>query len=606
METNSKSQTSNPKQYKNYKIQKTVCLLVIFLLVPLNIFATEINFVASIDRTTVGLGETFTLNVSVSGENIAGVPAPKLPDLPDFNILGRSSSQSTNISFINGKMTQQTTINFIYTLSPKKLGKFTIGPCKIDYQGKTYETQAIEIEVVKGTTQATPPSTSKPPSPSGSLEGRIFLLAIPSRRDVYMGEQINVEFYLYTQYDIDDLDFSKLPSFNGFWSEPIYDAERIRYQKKVYEGKTYYASLLKTVSLFPITTGNLTIEPMELVATVIKPPQDFFDFFGTAQRITIASKPITINVRPLPEENKPADFCGGVGSFTMNVRVDRDTSNQGEPVNLILKISGTGNIKLIDKPSLPTIPNLKILEPEIKLNLDKSSGIIKGIKEFRFPVIPQVDGEHIIPEIKISYFNPKTKNYEVLKSEKIKFIATGVVKGPVVTDAGGVKILGSDIRYIKCDKNNIKSESDDASKFYLLLYPISVLLFGIAFLYHRHQSRLSQDRAYARRFMSGRQFKKRFKEVAMYLKKNDQKNFYGALSKAIINYLGDRFNLDTGALTTEQLKQELLNKGLNPELIEGLFEIVGKCDTIAYSPIAYTDLSMNELFEKTKKLMELL
>ncbi|MEO0122786.1 MAG: BatD family protein [candidate division WOR-3 bacterium] len=593
-----------PKQYKNHKFQKIICLLIIFLLIPLNVFSAELNFVASVDRTTVGLGETFTLNVSVSGENIGGVPSPKLPDLPDFNILGRSSSQSTNISFINGKMTQQTTITFIYTLSPKKLGKFTIGPCKIEYQGKTYETQSIEIEIVKGTTQTTAPPTSTPPRPSGSLEGGIFLMAVPSRRDVYVGEQINVEFYLYTRYNLDDLNPTKLPSFNGFWSEAIYDADQLKYQKKTYEGKTYYAALLKTVALFPITSGNLTIDPMEMVVTVIKPPRDFFDFFGTAQRITIASPPITINVRPLPEENKPDDFSGGVGNFTMNVRVDRDTSNQGEPVNLIVKISGTGNIKLIDKPYLPSIPNLKILEPEIKLNLDKSSEIIKGTKEFRFPLIPQMDGEHIIPEIKISYFNTKTKGYEVLKSEKLKFIATGVVKGSIVTDVGGMKILGSDIRYIKCDKNTIKSESENPSKFYLLLYPISILLFGIAFLYQRHQSRLMQDRAYARRFMSGRLFKKRFQEVAVYLKKNDQKNFYGALSKAIINYIGDRFNLDTGALTTDQLKQELFNKGLKSALIEELFEIVNKCDTIAYSPISSTDLPMNELFEKTKKLME--
>ncbi|MEO0156576.1 MAG: BatD family protein [candidate division WOR-3 bacterium] len=593
-----------PKQYKNHKFQKIICLLIIFLLIPLNVFSAELNFVASVDRTTVGLGETFTLNVSVSGVNIGGVPSPKLPDLPDFNILGRSSSQSTNISFINGKMTQQTTITFIYTLSPKKLGKFKIGPCKIEYQGKTYETQSIEIEIVKGTTQTTAPPTSTPPRPSGSLEGGIFLMAVPNRKDVYVGEQINVEFYLYTRYNLDDLNPTKLPSFNGFWSEAIYDADQLKYQKKTYEGKTYYAALLKTVALFPITSGNLTIDPMEMVVTVIKPPRDFFDFFGTAQRITIASPPITINVRPLPEENKPDDFSGGVGNFTMNVRVDRDTSNQGEPVNLIVKISGTGNIKLIDKPYLPSIPNLKILEPEIKLNLDKSSGIIKGTKEFRFPLIPQMDGEHIIPEIKISYFNTKTKGYEVLKSEKLKFIATGVVKGSIVTDVGGMKILGSDIRYIKCDKNTIKSESENPSKFYLLLYPISILLFGIAFLYQRHQSRLMQDRAYARRFMSGKLFKKRFQEVALYLKKNDQKNFYGALSKAIINYIGDRFNLDTGALTTDQLKQELLNRKLKPELIEELFEIVNKCDTIAYSPISSTDLPMNELFEKTKKLME--
>ncbi|MGB9720370.1 MAG: BatD family protein [bacterium] len=571
---------------------------------PLFIFAGELNFTATVDRTTVGLGETFTLNVSVSGENISGVPSPKLPDLPDFNVLGRSSSQSTNISFINGKMTQQTTITFIHTLSPKKMGKFTIGPCKIDYQGKTYETQSIEIEVVKGTTQTPPASTQTPPKTTGSLEGSVMLIAVPSRKELYQGEQINVEFYIYTQYDLDNVNLSKMPNFSGFWYETIYDANRLSYQKKVYEGKTYYAALIKTVALFPITSGHLTIDPMELNATIIRPPRDFFDFFGTAHTINISSKPLSINVIPFPQDGKPENFCGGVGKFTMNVKVDRDTSSQGEPVNLIVKISGTGNIKLIEKPKLTPVANLRILEPEIKENLDKSSSTIKGTKEFRFPLIPQLDGEYILPEITMAYFNPTTKTYEFLKSEKTKFLATGVTQGQAVTDVGGVKILGSDIRYTKSDKNSIKPELDETSRFYLLLYPISILLFGIAFLYERHQSKLLKDRAYARRYMSGRLFKKRFRQVSEYLKKNDQKNFYSALSKAIINNIGDRFNLDTGALTTEQLKQELLSKGLRNELVEELFGIVNKCDTIAYSPISSAELSMNELFEKTRKLIE--
>ncbi|MCX7994846.1 MAG: BatD family protein [candidate division WOR-3 bacterium] len=586
------------------KSKIAVYSLLVLAIGCLSVYAGELNFTASVDRTTVGLGETFTLNVSVSGENISGVPSPKLPDLPDFNILGRSSSQSTSISFINGRMTQQTTITFIYTLSPKKLGKFMIGPCRIDYQGKAYETQPIQIEVVKGTTQPSPPSVT-PPRATGSVQEGVMLIAVPGKREVYQGEQINIEFYLYTQYELDDIGISKLPSFNGFLSEPVYDADQLRYQKKVHEGKTYYAALIKTIALFPITTGSLTIEPMEIVATVIKPPKDFFDFFGTAQRITIASKPITINVLPLPEENKPENFTGGVGRFTMSAKIDRDTSAQGEPVNLIVKISGTGNIKLIEKPLLPAIPNLKILEPEVKLNLDKSGGIIKGTKEFRFPLIPQTNGEHVIPSFTISYFNPQTRIYEILKAEKLKFIATGVIAGQVVTDAGGIKILGSDIRYIKPDKLTIKkSDSMAFEKLSVLLYPFSILLFILAFLYNRHQMRLSQDRAYARRFMSGRLFKKRFQEVAGYLKKNDQKNFYSALSRAIINYIGDRYNLDTGALTIEQLKHELLNKGLKSELLDELFEIVKKCEMIVYAPVSQADLPMNELFDRTRKLME--
>ncbi len=587
------------RAFRKFYVVSQMKWYTIFL--PLLLGAGELNFTATVDRTTVGLGETFTLNVSVSGEDITGVPAPKLPDLPDFNVLGRSSSQSTSISFINGRMTQRTTITFIYTLTPKKLGRLTIGPCKLDYQGRSYETQSIEIDVVKGATQTPPVPT--PSTPRAATTDGIMLIAIPSKKEVYQGEQLNVEFYLYTQYDIEDLRFTKLPSFNGFWSEVIYDADRLKYQKKTYEGKTYYVALLKTVALFPLTSGNLTIEPMELIVTVIKPPRDFFDFFGTAQNISVVAKALTITVRPLPEEQLP-DFTGGVGKFTMHTSIDRDTSTGGEPVNLSVKISGTGNIKLIEKPLLPAVSNLKILEPEIKLNIDKSGGIIKGTKEFRFPLIPQANGEYLIPEFTVSYFNPQTKSYEVLKSEKRKFIATGIVAGQIVTDAGGVKILGSDIRYIKPDKVVLKTELISSKDLSFLLYLLSILLLVGAFLYQRHQVRLSQDRAYARRFMSGKLFKKRFQEVRDYLKKNDAKNFYSALSRAIINYLGDRYNLDPGVLTTEQLKQELLNKGIEPKFVDELFSIIRKCELIAYAPISDEDLPMEELYKRTKELMD--
>ena len=75
--------------------------------------AQQLNFTATVDQITIGLDEAFTLNVTVNGENIGSIPQPELPDLPDFNILGQSQSQSTSISFINGKMTKQSTINFV-------------------------------------------------------------------------------------------------------------------------------------------------------------------------------------------------------------------------------------------------------------------------------------------------------------------------------------------------------------------------------------------------------------------------------------------------------------------------------------------------------------
>ncbi|MBM3323637.1 protein BatD, partial [candidate division WOR-3 bacterium] len=118
--------------------------------------AAELSLSADVDRTSVGLGEQLQLTVTVSGTNIGGVPRPQLPAMADFDNLGSTSSQSTNISFVNGRMTQEQIISFIYFLSPRKAGDLVIGPCKLDFKGATYETQPISIKATKEG-QAPPP-----------------------------------------------------------------------------------------------------------------------------------------------------------------------------------------------------------------------------------------------------------------------------------------------------------------------------------------------------------------------------------------------------------------------------------------------------------------
>lgn len=580
--------------------------MILFLCIfTLPLFSAELNFSATVDRTTVGIGETFTLNVTVSGENIGNVPTPELPDMNSFNILGRSSSQSTNISFINGKMSQQITINFIYTVSPKKIGKFTIGACKINYQGKTYETQPIEIEVIKGTTQAPPsPAPSQPgtmpPEPGGD---NIFILAVPDRTEVLCGEQINISFYLYTRYSLGDLNLEKLPSFSGFWAEPTDDIKQLRFQTKVYNGKSYNVALIKTYAVFPITSGKLKIDPMILNIEVIQPPRDFFDFFGTSRIVKIESKPISINVLPLPQENKPEEFCGGVGKFNISAALDRDSAVGGAPVNLIVKISGSGNIRLIEKPKISSIPNLRVLEPEVKDNIQRSGNLIKGTKEFRYPVIAQVDGAHILPEIKVAYFDPQKKVYETITTQRLKFVAMGTTTASTTTESGGLKILGTDIQYIKPEARKFRTQSWSVPGWINIFYILSFLMIGLALLYQRYQARLLIDRAYARRIRAGHLFQKRIKQIEKLLKAQDKKNFYTSLGTAMMNYIGDRYNLPVGTLTKEQLKQELINKGLARELLEELLKIVECCENAGYAPVISEIYEPEEILKKAKELI---
>ncbi len=558
----------------------------ILFLLPLIIRAGELNFSASVDKTRLGLDDYLILTVSVSGENVGSVPSPKLPELPEFELGGRSSSQSTSVQIINGKMTQSQTINFIYTLHPKKTGKFSIPPCTLKYNNNTYTTEPIEITVVKGTVQSGQvPGQSKPlPSISSlKIKDNIKLSAVASRHTVFQGEEVMVEFSLYTRLNIQNIGSVELPKFEGFWVEPIYDATRLNFKRRSINGRLYDVCLLKKCALFPVTTGKLKISPMRMNVEVIQPPRDFFDFFGTSKNIRLASQTININVLPLPAENRPECFSGAVGEFTIQASLDRTKSEGGEPINLMVRVRGRGNLKLINPPEIQTISGLKILDPEVKEDINIVNNRVTGYKQFSFPLIPQADGEYIIPKIKFAYFNPKDKSYHILETEQLKFTATGTARHIASSPGNNLKVLGTDINYIKPDLKELDNLAP-GSGWLIFIYLGSCLMVGLSLIYRRHQSRLLKDRAYARRLRSNRLVKKRLKAAEVYLKKGEKKEFYSSLASAITGYIGDRFNLDVGVLTSAELLEKLYQQGVDKAVADKVIGFLNRCDQYRFSP----------------------
>ena len=182
---------------------RTLCAIGVLVV---SSYAAELNFTAGVDRTTVGLGEQITLTVTVEGNNIGGAPRPQLPALPDFNQLGSTSSQSTSVQFVNGRMSQQQTISFIYFLSPKKLGELVIGPCKLDFRGSTYQTQPIAITVTRESQAPVQRQPGPGPTPRGGrASDYVRLGAGADRTSVYVGEQVTVTYTFYTRARIGNL-----------------------------------------------------------------------------------------------------------------------------------------------------------------------------------------------------------------------------------------------------------------------------------------------------------------------------------------------------------------------------------------------------------------
>jgi hypothetical protein len=567
--------------------------------------AAELQFSASVDQTTVGLGQQFQLVLTVQGEDMFSVPTPTLPALPDFTVLGSSSSQSTNISIIGGQMKKQATVSFVYALTANKLGALSIPPARLSYQGREYSSQPIAITVVKGAQGAAPsggaPGAAASRTPA-SVEGNVFLSVIPSKRTVYVGEPLTVEVSLCTRFQVANGGWAEIPAFDGFWTEKIFDADRFDFQNRVIDGRSFGVSLLKKAALIPITTGHARLKELAFNVAVQQQSRDPFDLFGGTQNLRIASKPVAIEVLPLPESGKPAEFTGGVGQYTLTAALDRTTSTGSEPVNLTLKMSGSGNLRMIGPPALPAIQGLKILAPEIKDDARAAGETVRGTKTFRYPILPQSDGKYVIAPVTIAYFDPQARAYRSLKTPQLEFSASGTSTSAPMVEATG-RVLGTDIGYIKPDAAQLAVTPMALPWWPNLLYLLSFGMMGSAVWYRGHSERLLADRGYARKSRSSSLVRRRLRHAEVLLKKNDEKGFYAELTRAVMGYVGDRFDLDSHALTRDQLRAELDRVQVAPEVSTALIGIVDQCEIARFSPAMAGSGEPKALFAKTRDLL---
>lgn len=557
---------------------------------------SALNFVASVSSTEVRIGDPFLLTVSVEGEDIGQVPAPQLPDLPAFDIGGTSTSQSTSIQVAGGKTVRRQFINFIYTLYPRAPNETAIGPCRLEWRGETYQTEPIAIKVIQGGQPAPVPQ-----DPGIAVAEDLRLVATVNRRTVYVGEPVFVEYTLYTRLRLADINLASAPSFSGFWVEPIYDAQRIEFQRKPVDGKVYDYCVLKKSALFPVTSGRLQVASMKLNVAVVRSPRDFFDVFSRPSIVPLQSDRHYVEVIPLPVEGKPDVFTGGVGEFSISGALDRTVSEGAEPIDLLIRITGSGNIKLVEKPLIPSIPGVRVLDPETRTSVDFPGTTFRGYKEFRYPLIPQTDGEHVVPAIAIAYFDPVDKKYHTVTTERLKFTAIQTSTAGETAQAGGLRVIGTDVRYIKPDVRRLKEQGLSAGQWLWMPYIASLFMIGLALTYRRHQTRLINDRAYARKIRSSRLLRNRMREAENELKKRNEKGFYGALSRVLLGYIGDRYNLDVGSLTTGDLIGELEKRGVSADNTKRLSELLMECD-LRFLPEIRTE-NPRLLLQKAKELI---
>ncbi len=102
------------------------------------------------------------------------------------------------------------------------------------------------------------------------------------------------------------------------------------------------------------------------------------------QKIILASKPVTITVKPLPALGKPLSFDGAVGRFTIMATVPQMEISANETVEFNVLLKGEGNLTLINAPQVIWPTMIEGFEPIVKEDIDKTVSPISGSKMFQY------------------------------------------------------------------------------------------------------------------------------------------------------------------------------------------------------------------------------
>jgi hypothetical protein len=587
-------------------------MVIACLSVPFAGSSQDIQFTGQA-KQVVTVGEAFTLvyTVNAQGNGFQG------PRIQGFDLLsGPSTSTSSSIRSVNGRTTMSITYSYTYLLQALKEGTFDIPAAAVVVEGKRYTSNTITIKVVKGSgnqgggTQAG--NQGRGNSSRGGAEvssNDVYVKATASSYAPLQGEGIVVTYRIYTKVPIAQINISKLSSFSGFWSQNLMkENDKLQQTTQVIDGEQYVVADIRKIALFPLKSGSLIIDPLELscVAQVRKQTRtrtgdpffdDFFNdsFFNSGianVEKNLKSNPLTINVRPLPSDGKPADFSGAVGSFTFQSEVDKTRLKTNEAVTLKLSITGKGNIQLIEKLDVAFPPDFESYDPKVSSNIQTTAAGISGSQTFEYLMIPRKPGKFTIKPVTFSYYDLEKRRYISLSSSVFNLeVEKGSGEAAAISSYSGankedIKYIGSDVRHIRdglLDLRPIGSKFFGSIVFWVL-YLLPLVLFVIFFLLWRKFATRRSNAVLMKNLRATKTARKRLQRAEQFQKDGKQDDFYEAVSLAIWGYLSDKFSIPLSELSIDSVHDALVNRSVDESLVNQFITTLQNTEFARFAP----------------------
>ncbi|MEO9852053.1 MAG: BatD family protein [Reichenbachiella sp.] len=406
----------------------------IFMLAGLDVLGQQVNIELGPDQ--IASNQAFTITLTIHNARL-GNYSP-FPEIPGFVKRGTSSSSSTN--FINGRRSSSQSIiqNYVATAE----GEYLLKSFTMEVNGQTYSVQGKKIKVGPPAQrrQRNDPFGSDPfqdffgrqntPQEFVDVKADAFLALTTDKSSVYPGEGFTLTLAFYVagnnRADMRFYELSKqIPDIvkkikpANCWEEN-FNIENISGEPVEINGKSYTQFKIYQAAYYPLNdeTINFPKVGLDLIKYKVAKNPTFFGRNKQEEIVTFHTKPKKVTIRNLPPH--PLKESVTVGNYRLKEKISSESLRTGESFNYSFDITGEGNISAIGEPRLNKDDNFDIYSPNIRQDISRGHGKVRGTKSFGYYGIPNEPGAYAMGDyLQFIYFNVKTETYDTLKSEII-------------------------------------------------------------------------------------------------------------------------------------------------------------------------------------------
>ena len=363
------------------------------------------NVNAELSKKTAAVGETVRLTINIEGAG-TDIAMPSVPVIDGLNIF--FSGTGRVFRYINGKIFNGVTLT--YNITPLKEGRYNIPAFEFKYGKEIYSTEALSLSV------------SQRSAIDASTDTQIIKgICEVSASEAFVGEPLLLRYYICSSgSSVEFNHIEKMPEFSGFMIKQIDEQIPDAFVKD--EGGELLKEYLHTFILIPAESGEKSIGGGAAIFTSL----DNRSFFNFSRQGRLLFEKKRVKVKPLPQNGRPSDFTGNVGSFTMKTEVSSGDVKIFDEKKAMITIQGRGNFLSAAKPvfvSSDSGVKAFILDGKPDFTVDGDS--LSGKIDFEASLVPEKPGQFEAGRFRFDFYDTASKTYKTVESELVKMNVTG-------------------------------------------------------------------------------------------------------------------------------------------------------------------------------------